>query len=254
MTPSHTIFIRTYAKDADWLRYCLFSCQNKAPNTPIIVICPHGSHDVIHPLTVEFGCGYDTLAPAHEDGYLDQQFTKLHADQWVHTEYVIHLDSDCVLLRSVADLFADDGRPLLLKTPWHLLESKGEFVWKQATTNILGLQPQFEFMRRQPLVYPRSVYAGLRNFLEARHGRLLDWFSKFPTRDFSEFNLLGAWCHEYAHDRFHWVNTAEEPLPPLVARQGWSWGGLLAVRKEWGELVPSYEEPSKQTAIGPAAS
>ena len=38
-------------------------------------------------------------------------------------------------------------------------------------------------------------------------------------------------------EEFHWIDTSKEELPPLVARQGWSWGGLDAVRAEWKALM-----------------
>jgi hypothetical protein len=235
---SHTIFIRTYAKDADWLHYCLTSCRRVSPESPIIVVCPKDSHEAIHPLAQEFGAAYDTLNPLHEDGYMDQQYTKLHADQWVHTEYVVHLDSDCVMLRPAADLFFN-GLPTMIKTPWEDLGP--DAVWRDITREVVGFDPPFEFMRRQPLVYPRSVYALFRAYLSSNHGgTLAQWFAGLSGRRFSEFNALGAFCHAFLPESFHWVNTATDPLPAQVARQGWSWGGLVKVRKEWDQLVSGY--------------
>ena len=232
-----TVFIRTYAGDAGWLRYCLASLRKHEPDVRCVVVCPQSDHDEIHPIAAEHGALYDVLTPLHEDGYMDQQWTKLHADNWCKTKYIVHVDSACLFLQPLDALF-EDGKPLMLKTPWEDIEQyNGEHVWNRITANAIGFRPGFEYMRRQPLTYPRLVYSQIRQHLEDLHGSLSEWFLNLPHRELSEYNVMGAWCDTFAKEHFRWINTREEPLPPLVARQGWSWGGLSKVKAEWDAIL-----------------
>ena len=240
-SPSHAIFIRSYYKDAEWLRYCLRSCREYAPDTRVVIVSPPDSEATIRPIAAEFGHEFYVVPVTHKNGYIDQQFTKITADQWVDEDYIIHLDSDCLLLCPLDALFHME-RPVMLKTAWKLLAGDQAVVWRGVVDGALGINPDFEFMRRHPLVYPRTIYPRVRAALEARHGSLVDWFRRQTA--FSEFNVLGAWCHQHAYDEFHWIDTEHDPLPPPFVRQGWSWGGFEAARAEWESIVSKYGQPA----------
>jgi hypothetical protein len=129
-----------------------------------------------------------------------------------------------------------DGKPMMLKTPYDQLDDQAK-VWQSVTANYMGFNPDYEYMRRMPLVYPIDIYAKVRDYLTERHGPWEDWFPKIEGRKLSEFNILGAYAERFMPEEFHWIDTSKEELPPLVARQGWSWGGLDAVRAEWKALM-----------------
>jgi|688.fasta_scaffold37157_11 hypothetical protein len=221
------ILIRTYNKDRDWLVYCLKSIKKHNPELGLTVVAPEG-HDV--------GCPATHVPPVHQDGYVDQQHTKLRAIAYVPEDatHVIHIDSDCIVIGNLMDLFID-GKPIMLKTPWHLLD-KDALAWHGVTQHYLGFSPEHEYMRRMPLIYPSRIYNDLTIYLEERHGFMSEWFHKIDGRRLSEFNLLGAYADRFMPEEFHWIDTSKEPLPPLVVKQGWSWGGFAAMKDEWDML------------------
>jgi hypothetical protein len=228
------ILIRTYEKDRDWLVYCLKSIKKHNSEIGVTVVAPVG-HNVGYPTT--------HVQPVHIDGYIDQQYTKLRAVAYVpeDTTHVIHIDSDCLVIGDLMDIFID-GKPIMLKTPWHLLDNEAQ-KWREPTRKYLGFDPEFEYMRRMPLVYPTRIYNDLTIHLEKIHGLIGSWFHKIEGRRLSEFNLLGAYADRFMPEEFHWIDTSKEPLPPLVVKQGWSWGGFAAMKDEWDTL---YNEPPLQ--------
>lgn len=222
------ILIRTYSGDREWLHYCLASIAKRCPDIGLTVVAPRG-HDM--------GCECVYVDPIIPEGYVDQQYTKLRANLYVpeDTTHVVHVDSDCLMLRDIYSLFAN-GKPIMLKTPWHLIDDQAS-VWRGITSRYVGFDPEFEYMRRIPLVYPIGIYAQLDSYLTNLHGPWEEWFPKIKGRKFSEFNILGAYADKFMADQFHWINTATDPLPELVARQGWSWGGIAMVKTEWDKIL-----------------
>ena len=220
--------IRTYEKDRDWLMYCLASIRKWEPDIPITAVAPVG-HNV--------GCPVTHVEPQNPNGYIDQQYTKLNAHLYVppETTHVIHVDSDCMMIGKLSGMFVD-GRPLMLKTPYSQLDDQAK-IWQGVTAHYVGFNPDYEYMRRMPLVYPIGIYAKVRDYLANLHGPWEEWFPKIEGRRLSEFNILGAYAERFMPEEFHWIDTSKEDLPPLVARQGWSWGGLDAVREEWKGLM-----------------
>lgn len=239
MNPS--ILIRTHAPDIPWLDWCLKSCNLRVPDLPITVVCPEKDYAKVKLVTDPWDTPLSGVAPFHKDGYIDQQWTKLNADHFCpDASHIIHVDSDCVWADGWESLFKD-GKPVLLKTPYTELVGDGAAAWQTITEESLGLpQPiEFEYMRRHPLVYPTGLYAKVRRHMRGlRDGRLEDWFRGIANREFSEFNVIGAFADYYTPEDFHWIDTSKSALPGTVMRQGWSWGGMTdEVLKEWGELV-----------------
>lgn len=218
------ILIRTYNKDREWLEYCLKSIKKHNPELGVTIVAPEG-HDVGYPAI--------QVPPVHQDGYIDQQHTKLRAVAFVpkDTTHVIHIDSDCLVIGNLMDLFID-GKPLLLKTPWEMIDSAT--IWREPTRELIGFDPPFEYMRRHPFVYPLKIYNELGVHLEKLHGDWGQWFYKLTK--LSEFNLIGAFAERYMPEEFHWLDTSKDPLPPLKVKQGWSWGGFAAMKDEWDKL------------------
>lgn len=222
------ILIRTYSGDKEWLRYCLASIKKHEPEIGITIVAPKG-HDV--------GCDCVQVDPVHHDGYVDQQYTKLRANLFVpeDTTHVVHIDSDCILMGKLSDLFVDE-KPLMLKTPWEMIDAQAS-VWRGITAQRIGFDPPFEYMRRMPLIYPISIYSAISDYLFSRLGPWEQWFPTINGRKLSEFNLLGAYADRFMGEQFHWINTATDPLPPLTVKQAWSWGGIDAVRQEWDTIL-----------------
>lgn len=223
------LFLRTYKGDRDWLPYLFRSIAKHAPDVGITVVAPKG-HDV--GVAVDFA-----VNPVHGDGYVDQQYSKLMADTMVpkDTTHVVHIDSDCLLISGLDKLFTE-GKPNLVHAPWDQVGDAK--CWKGITDELLGFEAPFEFMRRMPLAYPIGAYARLRAHLAQKHGFPLSRImGDIPGRHVSEFNLLGSFCWREHHDEFNWIEYPREPLPHLVAMQGWSWGGVEKARDEWEALL-----------------
>jgi len=232
------ILIRTYNKDREWLDYCLKSIKKHNPELGLTVVAPEG-HDM--------GCECIHVAPVHQDGYIDQQHTKLRAVAFVPEEatHVIHIDSDCLVIGNLMDLFID-GKPIMLKTPWNLI-GQAQF-WREITREHAGFDPEFEYMRRHPLIYPSKIYNELAIYLEKIHGCPWDqWFPKI--KKLSEFNLLGAYADRFMPEEFHWLDTSKDPLPPEKVHQGWSWGGFAAMKDEWDRLYNEAKLPPTSTIV-----
>ena len=103
----------------------------------------------------------------------------------------------------------------------------------------MAKEVQHEFMRRHPFVVPRWLFPRFREYCHATHGMILSEYIKIqPNRSFSEFNALGAFAYEKYRDKFAWVNTVEEQVPPPVVRQFFSWGNITdEVQKEINEIL-----------------
>jgi hypothetical protein len=222
-----TIFIRTYDKDAPWLRYCLMSLVKFASGFDHVVITtPKESDRVIRPLAEEFGCLYDVCDTMADDDYVGQQATKMHADTWCSGEVICFVDSDLVFLRPFTPscLVDEAGRLTMLKTRYDTIKCP----WQSITSGVVGFPVEWEYMRRFPLSYPRSLLPIARAHIEKVQGIEFGAFiRRIPGRFLSEFNALGAIAEKYMPEQFVMSDTAGlSELPPLYAKQFWSWGGI----------------------------
>jgi hypothetical protein len=230
MHPVTDIVIRSYRGDFGWLAYALRSLHAKSSGFgQIHVVVPQGDKHLLADLTAEklYGC------PAYSDDYLGQQITKLLADTYSGADYIMHWDSDTVLMAPLtpSDLIVD-GKPIIYYEPY---ESVGREPWQPIVTEILGWSPEHEFMRRHPFVYPRWLYAEVRAFLEERYGQSLEnYIVSRPYRSFTEFNVLGAYAWARHRNKFTWRNPHGDPV---YVRQFRSWDGLDSHREEVESLV-----------------
>lgn len=229
MSNETSILIRTYKGDFDWLPYCLRSIKKFARGfDEIFVITPE--QDL--PFLKQFSVNGEVLigVPERLPGYIAQQYDKLHADVHVDSPFVLHFDSDCVFTQPVTpESFFRDGKPMLLYTPYSEL---GDAVpWKPIVEKALEFTVENEYMRRLPIVYPWAVYSQLRNYMGSLHQKdLFQYLGEQPHHAFSEFNVLGAFCHKFYADHLTFVNTQNE-VPPALAKQYWSWGRVSAITR-----------------------
>jgi len=222
-----SIFIRTYDKDAAWLRFCLRSLRMFATGfDETVVVTPKESDHAIRPLAEEFGCRYGTCPRLSHDDYIGQQATKMTADNWCSGDIICFVDSDQVFRRPMdaSDFVDKDGKVAMLKTRY----SEIECPWQPVTSRIVGFPVEYEYMRRLPLAYPRNVLFVARRHIEGTHHMAFeDFIRRVPRREFSEFNVLGAAAEAFCPDQFTIRDTATVPdLPPPFSRQFWSWGGV----------------------------
>jgi hypothetical protein len=213
------IFIKTYIKDLEWLKHCLDSISRFASGfSEVILVADEDCRGLIPKNTCVTKV---VFVKSWQNGYIQQQYEKLRAHELTEADTILFVDSDCVFFRPFCpDDFIVDGKPVLLKTRY---ESVGDgIVWKRLTESTLRFAVDFEYMRRMPLIYRRDTLIALRNAYPEMRSILF----RMPGRDFSEFNVLGAFIERYESTQYHILNTETDCLPPLFCRQFWSWGGI----------------------------
>ena len=195
------IYIRTYIKDFDVLRYCLLSIKKYLSDYRKIIINVRSKELALLMASLsdlEF-FNEITLIRSHNYhnsiDYCGQQICKLEADLYTDADYILFVDSDCIYNdhTSVYDYFnSETGKLYLLKTRWEKIPETHR--WKKCLRH-LGLLTDYELMRRLPQLYPVHVFRNIRALIENKCGKryiegILDIYSKCS---FSEFNVIGSY-------------------------------------------------------------
>jgi hypothetical protein len=237
------IVIRSYYRDLHWLGYCLRSVARFCRGfRRLLVVVPRSCAERM--LRSPLAQGELMYCPDYADDYLGQQVTKLYADTLTDADYILHIDSDCVFRRpvQVAD-FVCEGRTELLFTPVHVFS--GNAPWQRVTERAVGFRVEHDYMRRQPLVYPRWLYGALRGHLRKLHGcDPTDYVLAQGPLGFSEFNALGALAYDRYRDGFRWRGWPSPIFDERFCRIHWSWGGLTAPIREELEAILAAPEPT----------
>lgn len=221
------IFIRTYSKDLPWLAYALKSIHKYVTGyRNIIIAIPEKERHLLNHLTAETVIGVKDL----EDGYLGQQLTKMQAWRYTDADAVVFWDSDVVATRpiDIRTEYFNDGKPIVYKTRYSSINANGQACpWQPITAKAVGFVPEWEYMRRMPLVYLTRTLALCEDYMDRKHSRTLaSYLHAQPHRAFSEFNVLGAYAEENAADRYHFIDTESIDMPPCAVDQMWSWGKI----------------------------
>lgn len=213
-SPSFGFFCRTYHKDADRLHYLLRSIEKFCTGfSGITITTLASSEEKIRPISEEFPFSRyiecETTAP-HD--FIGQQITKMTANYYTDYDYIIYIDSDCVIDKPITpDDFMADGRPIMLMEPYSLFYNKGSNVpWQTVTSKFARRQVDYEFMRTFPLTYPRNFYADFQAWFEKNNGMPIEDVWKRVQGDyFSEFNLMGAFSY-YSDTPYHSFKSITE--------------------------------------------
>lgn len=235
--PKAEIFIVTYHKDAEFLKYCLFSIKEFAAGfTGVTVVCPDRDVEIIEPICREWGpsdVSIELFQEPEGKGMVAHMAIECLADQYVKADYVLHFDSDCIFTERVspADYFVG-GKPVLLIEAYERFKDKhpGVMRWQVCTSKALGRKVEYETMRRHPAVHPVALYGLARlAVVAAQKQPFWDWAisgqNAFP-QDWSEYNLLGSVALEQMHNSYHWIDCGKEVPPKDKLIQFWSHGGL----------------------------
>lgn len=213
-----TIFIKSYAKDFKWLNYCLKSIAKYVTGySEVIVLLDEGSNTSLHELTELPNKIKIEWVKKEGNGYIFQQLCKLNAFKYTNDDKIMFVDSDCMFTYPV-DLSKLPESPELLYTPYELV---GDAIcWKECTEKVIKQPVEFEYMRRNGLIYHRSTLENFANFVGN-----LDSYVLSQSR-FSEFNALGAYSWFYEREKYSWVNTSTEQFNEPIVKQMWSHGVL----------------------------
>ena len=222
------IFIRSYYKDLRWLGWCLKSIEKYAHGfRRTILVVPSSSEQRLS------WSGLGRKVTTHvcndfRDDYLGQQVTKMYADQYSDADWVCHIDSDCLFRQRVTpeDLISD-GKAVIFATPYKDLPD--DVGWKRLSELSMRREVEFDFMRRQPFVYPRWIYSELREYALRTHGvTLSEYILSRPRRGFSEYNAMGSYAYYHRRENFVWVRNDCPRRDESRCRWFWSWNGISA--------------------------
>lgn len=222
------IFIRTYKNDLPWLQYCLRSIHKYVTGYDKIIVCiPENQVSLLN----DFNLPKVIACPIYKDDYLGQQISKLNADIYCESEYVLYVDSDCVFTKpfDCNSLFFN-GKPIVYKT--HYDKVGDAICWKEITEKTLNRPVEWEFMRRLPLLYKSETIKDLREYIELIHGKDLETYVvSQPNRHYSEFNSLGAFAYFFCNEEYHFHDT-DYGIDENCLVQHFSWGGITAEIRE----------------------
>ena len=219
--PTVDIFIKTWPRDYEWLYYCMMSIEKFATGfRRIVFVSPNAEFKYIH--------GKVVVCPDKEPGYLWQQVCKLHADKHSDADYILFMDSDCVFTRPVTPQdFIRDGKVVWGHKAFREDEQR---VWAPVIGKWMNEPATRSFMTGHPFVFPRWLFASLREYCLGMHKQeLADYVMAQADPKhmltFSEFNCAGAWAYKYARDKFIWEDRDKEPENGTWVHQGFTHGG-----------------------------
>ena len=213
------IFIRTYEKDLEWLKYALKSIRLHVTGyRNIVITIPDES-------LIAKSSDYVVIQVEDlKDGYLGQQFTKMNAHLYTDADAVVFWDSDVMACEPVdiSEWFVGD-KPIVYKTLYTSIETP----WKPITEKAVRFSVEWEYMRRMPLVYFTDTIAASSNWIENKHRvTVRKYLNSQPYRTFSEFNAIGAYAEKFESDRYAFIDTDTNEIPKNKVHQFWSWSGL----------------------------
>ena len=155
------IFIRSYWKDLDWLQLCLASIAKYCGGfRSVIVVLPRSTEGWLRRCALPGGVRIE-FCRDYRDDYLGQQVTKLLADSFTDSDYICHVDSDCIFFRQTSpEDFIIDSKPRIFKRPCALLGQHQP--WQRPVEKFLGWSVPDDFMQCPPFVFPRWLYQQVR--------------------------------------------------------------------------------------------
>lgn len=213
------IYIKSYAKDFGLLRYALMSLKKYVTGYNKLIICiPLDDYLEFHKLFRE-GSFIDCVVIVNVEygnRYLYQQVCKLKAYKHSSANYIMFSDSDVIFDRPInLQDYIKGGKPEILHTSWDKVGDAK--CWKQCTEKLLGETVDFEFMRRNNLIYHRST---LENIALEYPNLEKDIMASDRA---SEFNFIGAYAFKKEKKKYRFVNTDNWEYSPPLGTQLWGW-------------------------------
>lgn len=216
------IFIKTWVGDLEWLPYCLASIHKYSSGfDKVVVVSDRSCLKEVQDISLVYSLNA-FVVPVNDwdNGYIQQQWVKLHADSYTDAEQILYVDSDCVFYRPFSpESFMNNNLPVLMRTEYG--ELGGAEAWKKITEDFMNFPIKYEYMRRLPWMYRSDTLKHFRN----HYSQIDDHLKSLTNRAFSEFNALGAFIDKFERYRYY-VTDTNVWMPESVARQFWSWGGV----------------------------
>lgn len=225
------ILLVSYFKDVLWAEYCLKSINRFATGfSGITVVVPRRDRALFKKPSEDAGAKLKVFDEVSGKGHLHHEIIKCRADEYCQdVDYILHIDSDSILREPITpDDYLIGEKPVILMQAYEDFKTLQPNVlhWQRATKIALGFEPEYEFMRQLPLLYPRWLYRKVRDAVEAYVSRPFDIFVLSRAHnglpDFSEFNALGAIAYKNHHAEFEWIDCGKNGYGHQKLIQFWS--------------------------------
>lgn len=264
--PRVDILIVTFARDMDFLRYCLASIKRYAQGfSQVVVVVPsheRGQYDWI---------GRDAVVKYFDEapgkGMLSHEIQKCRADEWCDgADYVLHMDADCMFFRVTRPSdFLVEGRCLSVREEYARITNMNRHIWADVVEKATGMRPAHDYMVRHPQIHPREVYHITRKIVAERAGCAFDQYvlgcqNAFP-QGFAEFPTLSTVGAVVMPGAYEYVEYDKDVDAKIVGRdpasfqyaymrardhvvEFWSHGGIRAYKSDCEAIlagrIPAY--------------
>lgn len=241
------LFTKTYSGDFEWIELAIYSVLNHCQESVNwYIACERlnrqSLNEVVGRARAHFpkreGDNFQTFDeelvwPECQNiinGYMRQQWIKMNVHKLVHEHLVWNWDSDCIATHAFnSSIFEKDKKPIwFYEDINHMIMGGYPKSRKDVICNFFNDGCGKEYMRTMPVpLLGKCLMEGAKTdiwtrSLAACHSNL---------EGFSEFNILGEYCHRYFNDLFEWKDCGKEPTwsgeasdPKKVLAQMWSWG------------------------------
>ena len=213
------IFYKSYRKDFKWLYYSIKSIRKFVTNyNQIIIVIPKEDKDILDYSILE-GLKYKVFTvDEYGNGYLYQQWIKMSAYKYCDSEYILFCDSDCIFDKKIDLSDYVNKKPEILYTDYSKV---GDAIcWKEPTEKFIGKSIEYEFMRRNFLIYLKNTLVDIHKTYPNLESIIVD------SEAFSEFNAIGAWIYFNESDKYQLINTDFAENLSSFGKQFWSWSDL----------------------------
>lgn len=200
MSKSIDVFYKTYHQDKKWLEYSLRSLTKFVTGyNNIIILIPIRDKRYFESIVLPERATIQYVKE-YGNGYLFQQVCKIQAHKYTDAEYILFADSDLIFDHPInLQDFIADGNPEILYTSY---DKVGDAIcWKEPTESFIKEPQEFEWMRRNALIYHRSTLEAIEKYEPN-----LEYIIMTSQR-FSEYNAIGAYAWKYEREKYKFVNT-----------------------------------------------
>jgi hypothetical protein len=231
-----SIFIKSWLQDLEWLAYALrfLECHWMDEEPEIVIVLDENCRGEFDPSAFAFDLNVYYRVP-WPDGYCHAMFIKTLADHFCTSNYILLMDSDCMLLEPIyfRELFVEPERPLIgfVRYDEHLALFPHS-PWKKVTERLIKEKATHHYMSRSPILYHRETFEGMRNWIAELHNRYYDAVvysdKEFNPLKFGEhpitlmdYDLLGTYANRFELERYQFAH--EFKMPPNRWHQYHSW-------------------------------
>ena len=194
------IFYKSYSKDIEWLKYSLKSLTKHVTGYDnIVIIVPIEEKGFFESLELPINTKVIGVKESG-NGYLFQQVCKIQAHKYCDSEFIFFADSDCIFDHDInIQDFVADSKPEILYT--HYDKVGNAICWKKPTEDFIKEPVEYEFMRRNCLIYHRNTLENIAIY-EPNLEHII-----MSSERFSEYNAIGVYAWKYEKDKYSFVNT-----------------------------------------------